>query len=143
VFQQLSQRELATHVKVLGWIVFVTGVMGVVGSACMFVVMTTLAFAEGDAEARQIVPMIALGFSTFLGLLSCISLVAGYGLLKRKSWARVLGLVDGFLGLMWFPIGTLAGLYAFWVLLQAEAEPYFRPAVETAGPPPELVGGPS
>ena len=143
MFRQLSQRELATHVKVLGWIVFVSGLMGVVGSACLSVVMTTLAFTEGDPAARQIVPVIALGIAGFMGLLSCISLVAGYGLITRKSWARVLGLVDGFLGLMWFPIGTIAGLYAFWVLLQAEAEAFFRPAVETAGPSPEVMGGPS
>jgi hypothetical protein len=57
-------------------------------------------------------------------------LLAGYGLLTRKPWARVLAMVVGILGLLNFPVGTAIGIYTFWVLTQPAASEYF------AGPTP-------
>jgi hypothetical protein len=51
--------------------------------------------------------------------------VAGYGLLRRRAWGRILALVVGFLGLVDFPLGTAIGIYTFWVLLQDSAADYF------------------
>ncbi len=50
------------------------------------------------------------------------TLVAGIGLLKHKSWARVLAAVLAIVALASFPIGTVAGIYALWVLAQKETE---------------------
>lgn len=44
-------------------------------------------------------------------------LIAAYGLLKRKSWARVMGIVAAVLSGMSFPIGTAVCVYALWFLL--------------------------
>ena len=55
-------------------------------------------------------------------------LLAGYGLLKRASWGRVLAIVVGVLGLFNFPVGTVIGIYSLWVLLQNAATDYFTPA---------------
>ena len=55
-------------------------------------------------------------------------MVAGYGLLRRKAWGRILAMVVGFLGflgLVNFPLGTAIGIYTFWVLLQDSAADYF------------------
>jgi hypothetical protein len=52
-------------------------------------------------------------------------MLAGYGLLKRTPWARVLALVVAILSLINFPIGTAIGIYTFWVMLQEEAAEYF------------------
>jgi len=48
-------------------------------------------------------------------------LLAGYGLLTRKPWARVLAIVVGILSLLNFPIGTAIGIYTLWVLTQPVA----------------------
>jgi hypothetical protein len=52
-------------------------------------------------------------------------LLAGYGLLTRKPWARVLAIVVGILGLLNFPVGTAIGIYTLWVLMQPAASEYF------------------
>jgi hypothetical protein len=45
--------------------------------------------------------------------------------LARKSWARILAIVVAILGLMHFPVGTLIGIYALFVLLQDATPSYF------------------
>ena len=60
-------------------------------------------------------------------------LLAGWGLLTRKSWARVLAMVLAILGLFLFPLGTIVGIYVLWVLTSEPAAAYFRDFEE---PPP-------
>ena len=45
------------------------------------------------------------------------SVVAGYGLLKKKSWARIMSIVAGVVGAMNVPIGTAACVYSLWFFL--------------------------
>jgi hypothetical protein len=51
-----------------------------------------------------------------MALLGLPGLLAGYGLLTRKPWARILAIVVGILSLLNFPIGTAIGLYTQWAL---------------------------
>jgi len=42
--------------------------------------------------------------------------VVCWGLLQRKSWARVLAIIFGVMALLKFPFGTALGIYTLWVL---------------------------
>ena len=44
------------------------------------------------------------------------SVVAGYALLSRRSWAKVAGIVGGVVAATSFPIGTAVAVYTFWFL---------------------------
>lgn len=44
-------------------------------------------------------------------------LILGWALYQRKSWARIFGLVLGFLVLLRIPFGTALGIFTIWVLL--------------------------
>ncbi len=57
----------------------------------------------------------------FLGLFGVLHLVLAWGLFERAPWARMLGLVIGFLALLRFPLGTALGIYTLWVLLPEES----------------------
>jgi hypothetical protein len=57
-----------------------------------------------------------LFFGGFYGLMSLPSLVAGYGLLKRKPWARTASIIGAVTAAMSFPIGTAVCAYTFWFL---------------------------
>jgi hypothetical protein len=57
----------------------------------------------------------------FLGLCGVLHLVLAWGLSEREPWARMLGLVIGFLALLRFPLGTALGIYTLWVLLPEES----------------------
>lgn len=56
----------------------------------------------------------------FLLLLALPGLILAWGLLQQRSWARPLGFVTGALSLFNPPLGTILGLYTFWVLLKDE-----------------------
>jgi hypothetical protein len=62
----------------------------------------------------------------FLFVISLPGLLAGYGLLQRRPWARILGIIVGALHVFNIPIGTAIGIYTFVVLADPQAEAYFR-----------------
>ena len=53
-------------------------------------------------------------------------LLAGYGLLTLKPWARPLTIVLGVLDLFRFPLGTILGVYTLWVMLSTEGAAEFK-----------------
>ena len=55
-----------------------------------------------------------------------LGIAAGWGLLERQSWARVLALVLGFVSLIHVPLGTAIGVYTLWVLLPGTSEIEYR-----------------
>ena len=57
---------------------------------------------------------------------AAIGLVAGWGLLERQPWARMLAIVLGFFSLLDMPFGTALGIYTLWVLLSAGSEEEYR-----------------
>ena len=58
-------------------------------------------------------------------VLALPGLAAGIGLLKGKSWGRMLAMIVGLFHLFNFPLGTALGAYTLWVLLQGSAAAYF------------------
>jgi hypothetical protein len=76
------------------------------------------------------VPFFVHGFLHTLGGLflasGVVGIIAGWGLLERQTWARVLAIVLGFLNLIEMPFGTALGIYTLWVLLPAQSEAEYR-----------------
>jgi len=60
-----------------------------------------------------------------LVVLGLPGILAGYGLLKRRSWARGLAVALGVLNLFNVPLGTVIGAYTLFVLLQDDAAEAF------------------
>jgi hypothetical protein len=52
--------------------------------------------------------------SIIYSLFALPSLIAGYALLKKKSWARTASIVAGVVAGMNMPVGTAACVYALW-----------------------------
>jgi hypothetical protein len=126
MFTQLDRNQTAMHVRVLGWLVLVTGLLGVAGALCLWFLFTGVGLSLPEPEPRAILPIVGTVAGGFIAVLSCISVIAGIGLLRRTPWGRTVALVDAFLGLVWFPFGTLYGIYAFWVLTQTQAVALFE-----------------
>lgn len=47
---------------------------------------------------------------------AALAFLAGFGLLTRQPWGRVVGIVVAILSLLKFPFGTALGIYTLWVL---------------------------
>lgn len=50
-----------------------------------------------------------------------LAFVAGYSLLTRRPWGRMLTIVLAVLALFKFPVGTALGIYSLWVLAPASS----------------------
>ena len=68
-----------------------------------------------------------MGFVVVLyGFLSLPSLVAGYGMLKRRSWARIAGIVASVLSALSFPFGTALCVYSLWFFFGDQGKAFER-----------------
>jgi hypothetical protein len=52
----------------------------------------------------------------FSAAVSLPSFIAGFGLMKRKRWAKLWGLIAGVMAGMSFPLGTALCIYTIWFL---------------------------
>ena len=74
-------------------------------------------------------PLIGHGLGGILSLTGIAGIVAGWGLMERHSWARMLAIVLAILSLVHFPLGTGLAMYTLWVLMPSEsAREYERTA---------------
>jgi hypothetical protein len=95
--------------------------------AFVFLMLTGLGLYVGieDPIAPRILTLVGLSVGVLLVVLGLPGIAAGYGLLRRRAWARGLAVAIGVLNLFNFPIGTIIGIYTLFVLLQVEAVDYF------------------
>jgi hypothetical protein len=122
---QLTLQDLKLHIRIVGWLLIVSSalllVLGVVG----FLFLTSLGIALGEPETTLILGTVGTWGGILFSLLALPGLFAGYGLLRQREWGRILAIIIAFLNLLSFPLGTLLGVYALWVLLQTRANEYF------------------
>jgi hypothetical protein len=136
--KQLNEERLQTHVPITGWLLIAYGILGVIGGLFAFgLIMSGSVFwtqlRQVGAEANDIDAVHIFGmFNTIIELtailigglvigLSIPALVAGIGVLARKPWARILGIIAAVFALISFPVGTLIGIYVIIVLMQDAA----------------------
>jgi len=129
------------HVIVVGALRIGFAALGILGAIILLGVAVIVFGAtvgpgviSGDAEALRILTAIGSGVGLFLCgvalfvvLLSVPGIIGGIGLLKLKPWARYLVLILAVLDLFNIPIGTAAGVYTIWVLMQDETAQLFAP----------------
>lgn len=58
--------------------------------------------------------MMMVFMTVIYGIFMLPSAIAGYALLKKKSWARIASIIAAVVGAMNVPIGTAAAVYALW-----------------------------
>lgn len=120
-----------THVKVLGILNIVSGVLGVCGGLLMMLIFGLGASAvaiDGDPDAAFVLPVIGLTGAALVSTILLFSLpgiIIGVGLYRFRPWARVAGIVLALLSLIIVPFGTILGAYGLWVLFSKSTEPLF------------------
>ena len=116
---------MATHIKILAWLNIVYGIFGTLIALTVFGgTMFGAAFAGSFANSA-IVGITGTFVSLLLGGASVLHVVAGWGLLARAPWARILTIVLGVIALIRFPLGTILGVYTLWVLLSKDGAAQF------------------
>lgn len=121
------------HNKYLGWAHLAHG-----GLYALIFLLTVAMIAASFAFSGGMNDPLTVGMLAFSGVLMlCVmgiysvpSLVAGYGLLKRKSWARKWGIVAGVMAALQFPLGTALCVYSLWFLLGERGKKLYAGAQE-------------
>ncbi|MBN1560542.1 hypothetical protein JW998_09840 [candidate division KSB1 bacterium] len=117
---------MESHIKIVGIINVAFGVLGLMAAAIVFVAVAGGGILSGDPEAITITSIVAVVISGIITIFAIPELITGWGLLKMKSWGRLLGIIIAILDLLKFPIGTAFGIYALWVLMNEETEKLFK-----------------
>jgi hypothetical protein len=123
---------MQTHVKVLGVLYLAVSGFFLVGALFLILATGSAAGIVGAAaepeDAAIAIPVIGIAgtaLAMFLSVFAIPGLVTGYGLLQRKPWARIVGIVLSAISLINIPFGTAIGIYGLWVLLNKETELLF------------------
>ena len=124
-----SRNRVQEHIRLLGILWMALSAVNVLGGGVLLVVANTL-FARWNQFPSSVHPMFLRPLLSFIGVLilakALAGFLAGYGLLQRESWARILALILGFISLFNIPFGTALGIYTLWVLLPAASDEEYR-----------------
>ena len=122
----VQQSRVQQHVRMLGilWLAY-SALVALAGLACFLaaeIVSSLIRFGEPGSMPPQFVPPLLHVIGTVVLFLSMSGFLAGWGLLHREPWARMLTIVLSFIALFKVPFGTAIGIYGLWVLLPAASE---------------------
>jgi hypothetical protein len=111
------------HIEMVGWLTIANNALNLLLTLALLVVagaagLFSLVLAD---DLDWLIALVAVGafvlFMTGAGVVSLAGIIAGWYLMQRRNWARIVVLVLAFPQLLNFPIGTAIGGYTIWALL--------------------------
>jgi hypothetical protein len=124
---QLRPGRVQGHVHLLGILWLAISAFNTIGGVILYILANTLLAhlhemgAPPEAPTGFLRPLLSVVAILVLAKAAC-GFIAGWGLLKREPWARIIVLVLGFISLFNIPFGTVVGIYTLWVLLPAQSQ---------------------
>jgi hypothetical protein len=124
---------MQTHVKITAILFLIFGALltlGAIFSSLLTVggvaALIGASHDDGATLGVAILGITGAALTVLLLAFSIPSLACGFGLLKYRRWARLLGIVLAAIALLRLPVGTIFGVYALWVLFSTRTEPLFE-----------------
>ena len=121
------ETPLDNHKKVLGILFVIWGSLTILGMlllSAFLSVIFSFALNEVDSDDQKVLevvlPIIQYIPIFIIAIFAIPTLIAGIGLLMRKSWAMLFSLVVGCLKLFSFPFGTALGIYSIWIYTEEQ-----------------------
>jgi hypothetical protein len=114
------------HINVVAAIRIAFGFLGLAIGTAGFIILKVIGNVTHEPDANFVLTLIAYIALIFFIVISIPGLIAGFGLLKRKEWARILTLIISVIDLFNFPIGTAIGVYCIWALSNNEVVAAFK-----------------
>ncbi len=118
--------SIEKHIPVLGYLYIVFNIVGLLFGVLVWVVFAFVATLPSVyREDAMVIHLLGMAVVIFSVVLSAPGIIGGFGLLRRKNWARITLIILGFLNLINLPFGTALGIYTLWVLLREESAQFF------------------
>jgi len=126
----MEENRMKKHVTAVAAIRIALHTLGLIGIIVASIVVRFAFDFIPEEEIPEFVMPFLKGIVFFLfvvtGLISVLGIIGAVGLLANKGWARILSIVVAAVCCLNIPIGTLAGVYTIWVLLQDETIAMFK-----------------
>ena len=134
---------MRTHLRIAAALFIIAGVLLLAAFAFASRIFNTLAAAvDTSGDETALLGAAALTYTGELltlgaGILAPLCGGTAWGILKHRSWARLLGSGLAAVLVLIVPVGTLVGGYVLWVLLSRHSEVWFDgpPRGDTASAP--------
>ena len=94
-----------------------------------FLIFTLLKVVGGfvdNPSGSTVLSLIADILAIIFIVISFPGILAGFGLYKRKEWARILTIILSVIELFIFPFGTAIGIFSIWAMIQPETVAAFN-----------------
>ncbi len=134
----LRRSRVRDHIRLVGILWMAYSALHVVGGVVLLIIAQTI-FGRVIHIPNGPPPEITVWLRpllTFIGWLilakAAAGFIAGWGLLQRQDWARIVALVVGFVALLNVPIGTALGVYTLWVLLPSQSDDEYKALTNAA-----------
>lgn len=117
--------RIGGHLRLLGilWLA-ISGIRLIPGIVLVTIFRPDVQFLPPDVP--PFVPDLIHGLGVLFIGGAVLGIIAGWGLLARQSWARMLAIIFACFSLLDIPLGTALGIYTLWVLLPAKSEQEYR-----------------
>ncbi|HEX5966160.1 MAG TPA: hypothetical protein VFY51_09510, partial [Pyrinomonadaceae bacterium] len=113
-----------SHIAYAGFFALIFGLFMLFFGITMIGAMLSAPGPAGGPPAFIFVIML-LFMAVMFAAFTLPSFVAGYGLLKRKKWAKVWAIIAAVLAGGQFPMGTAVTVYTFWFLFSEPGKQWF------------------
>jgi hypothetical protein len=118
--------RVQAHTHLLGILWLAISAFNTIAGVVLYVLANTLFAHLHELGAPQAPTAFLRPLLTVIGIFvlakAAFGFMAGWGLLQREPWARILTLVLGFISLFNVPFGTAVGVYTLWVLLPQQSQ---------------------
>ena len=118
---QRQPQDMEKHINILGTLFLALSALMIIAGFAVNYFIPMAGEISGDSTAMRITSIIGQSIGTFLFFLASPGFICGYGLLTKKPWSRVFGIVLSCFSLLSIPIGTAIGIYGLWILFKDEA----------------------
>lgn len=114
-----------SQVRLLGWLyIWYHGFSLVLLMLAAFAVGVAGLFA-GDLGTTAITTVVACGLAALAVVTVLPGIIAGWGLLNFRPWARILAIVIALLDIWSIPFGTALAIYAMYILFSGKSDRVF------------------
>ncbi len=118
--------DVSRHINIIGLIYIVIGSLYALAGLVFITGLARLADLVEDDVSEDVLNFSGVTLGIVLLVFAALQIVAGIGLKKYENWARTLTLILSVIGLFSFPVGTILGVYALWVLIRSDAKALFE-----------------
>jgi hypothetical protein len=114
----MRENTFRTHQKILGALFVAYGALNFTAGVALLASINVVNIFVDELEVIQLVTFFSGIIGGALLLVSIPAIIAGIGFLQEKEWSKIPGLIVAIVFLLFFPIGTIIGIYGIWLNAQ-------------------------